>query len=222
MRILKHSDWDSDNVRIYIPNDSIRFEDICEVSYEVTDNSLCLNFATKKEKYMLLSPLGDEEFLKKLGRDIAAAAKINFEAVEATVDEAFADVKAEAKKEEKPKAKPQAVFESEYRTTNPVAKRLREVSGHFSNWADSVFNWILGITAFECLVALIVSFVLVEDSIMYLWIIPAIVLWFALGCLLARIVRFILNCISIDYLGKSEVVQYTCDTAHALKKKKDE
>jgi hypothetical protein len=242
MRIIKHSDWSSNNIFIFVPNDSIRFDSICKVELESTENALCLNVSTKKEDYKLLSSHDDKEFLMKLGQDIAWAAKIIFyvddgESSEGTCvetevpkkeyrswNEAALDAEkvVDSFKKSEGEAEDQTTYKINAKKYNSVAKRLHELGGKFEYWAEGAYKWILGLTIVECIAAFIVGFAFLIDGEgeILLYMLPCIVVWFVLGYLNASFVRFILRCISVDYLGKSEVVQNTYESAVAAKEKK--
>ena len=239
MKILKHSDWSSNDIFIFVPNDSIRFSSICKVSLEYTENALCLNVSTKKEDFKLLAPLDDEDYLKKLGQDIARESKIVFSVErEASSEETYAEPEPVFQKKswyeavqdaenvadsfKAPKVEAQTVYKVKSKKSNPVAEKLHNLGGRFEHWAESAFRWILGVTIIECIAAFIVGFAFLADGDgeIFLYMLPCIVVWFVLGYLNASFVRFILRCISVDYLGKSEVVQNTYESAVAAKEKK--
>ena len=228
MRIIKNSDWSSANNCIYIPNDAIRFDSIRQVSLETTENALCLNISAKNEDYKLLASRDDEDNIKKMGQAIAGESKIVFRVYE----DALADedrVESEVPKMEKtaadfrsPEAEAQSVYKINSKKVNPVAKRLRELGGKFEYWAESAYRWILGVTIVECIAAFIIgaAFLADGDGEILLYMLPCIAAWLVLGYLNANFVRFILRCISVDYLGKSEVVQNTYESAVAATEKK--
>lgn len=99
---------------------------------------------------------------------------------------------------------------------NYVAKKLRAVSNIFARAATFVYKWLVGLAIAEGIIAIIISIVEaveLDEFVYFVYGLVGAVIWFFINVLNAKFIRFILNCISLNYLCKSEQVQKASNTA---------